>query len=66
MNTNQKALFDKMVKTASQMSVEEMKRVLREDINSPQLPSTVFDSILNALESKLSEEDFIAFCEEIY
>ena len=66
MNTNQKALFDKMVKTASQMSIEDMERVLREDIKNPELPSTVFDSILNALESKLSEEDFITFCEEIY
>lgn len=66
MNTTQKALFNKMIETAAQLPVEEMKHVLIQDAKKPELPSQVFDAILNALESKISEEEFIAFCEEIY
>jgi hypothetical protein len=66
MNTTQKALFNKMIETATQLPVKEIKRVLIEDAKSPKLPSTVFDAILNALETKITEAEFITFCEEIY
>jgi hypothetical protein len=66
MNTTQKALFNKMIQTATQLPVEEMKRVLIEDAKTPKLPSQVFDAVLNALETKITEAEFIAFCGEIY
>lgn len=66
MNTTQKALFNKMIQTASQLPVEDMKRVLIEDTKNPKLPSEVFDAILNALETKITEAEFITFCEGVY
>lgn len=66
MNTIQKALFNKMIQTATQLPLEEMKRVLIEDAKTPKLPSQVFDAILIALETKITEAEFIAFCGEIY
>lgn len=65
MNTTQKELFAKMIKTASQLSLVEMKRVMIQDDKKPELPSSVFDALLSAFEAKVSEEEFIAFCEEM-
>lgn len=65
MNTTQKELFAKMINTASQLPVKEMKRVLTEEVANPTLDTYVFDSILNALETKISEEEFITFCEAL-
>ena len=65
MNTQQKAIFDQMVAKASSLSVEQLKEAILKDSINPELDSVVFDSLLNALEDKVSEAEFIAFCEEI-
>lgn len=65
MNAQAKAIYDKMVIKASVLPVEELKRVLSEDAKEPKLPSVVFESMLDALETQVSEADFIAFCEEM-
>lgn len=65
MNNEQKAIFDQMVAKASSLSVEQLKEAILKDSAKPELPSVVFDSMLNALESKLTEAEFITFCEEM-
>ncbi len=62
MNTQQKAIFDQMVAKASSLSVDQLKEAILKDVINPELDSVVFDSLLNALESKVSEAEFIAFC----
>lgn len=66
MNIQDKAVFDKMVATASQLNVKQLKESIVKDATKPELPSVVFESLLSALECKITEEEFVAFCEEIY
>lgn len=66
MNNQQKAIFDKMVATASSLTIEQLKEAIVKDAAKPELPSVVFDSLLDALEGKVTEAEFIAFCEEVY
>lgn len=54
-----------MQEKASQLSVEDLKEQILKDLANPSLPDVVFEVLLAALESKLSEEDFLAFCEEL-
>jgi Ca2+-binding EF-hand superfamily protein len=65
MNTQAKAVFEQMVAKASTLTVEELKRVLTEDSINPELPTVVFDTMLNALEGMISEEEFIEFCDSL-
>lgn len=65
MNTQQKAIFDQMVAKASSLSVDQLKEAILKDAINPELDSVVFDSLLNALEAKVSEAEFIAFCENV-
>ena len=66
MNTEDKEIFAKMVATGSKLTVEQLKDVIIKDAAKPELPSVVFNSLLEAIEYKISENDFISFCEEVY
>jgi hypothetical protein len=65
MNNIQKALYTQMVAKASSLPVEELKRVMLEDLVNPTLPVGVFESLLDALEGKVSEDEFKAFCDDV-
>lgn len=61
MNNAQKALYAKMIQTANVLPVSELKRVILKDYTLPILPEEVFNSLMDALESKIGEEEFKAF-----
>jgi hypothetical protein len=65
MNTQEKAIYAQMVAKATSLPADELKRVILEDNTNPKLPEVVFNSLLDALEKLISEEEFIKFCEEM-
>lgn len=64
MNT-QDQIKAQMQEKASRLSVEDLKEQILKDVAKPALPDVVFEVLLSVLESKMSEEDFLAFCEEM-
>jgi hypothetical protein len=56
--------LENMTKIASQMTVADLKEQGIKMMNSVESHSAdVLNALLNALESKVSEEEFIAFCD---
>jgi hypothetical protein len=56
--------LENMTKIASQMTVADLKEQGIKMMNSVESHSAdVLNALLNALESKISEEEFIAFCD---
>ena len=65
MNTQEKAIYAQMVAKATTLPVEELKVEILKDNANPVLPEVVFNSMMDALESIISEEDFIEFCNQL-
>ncbi len=65
MNTQEKAIFNEMMNKAATLSVEELKKVIREDNAQPVLPEVVFDALINTLEGKIKENEFLLFLESL-
>jgi hypothetical protein len=65
MNTQEKAIYAQMVAKATILPVDELKRVILEDNTNPKLPEVVFNSMLDALEKLICEEEFIEFCDQM-
>ena len=65
MNTAEKEIFNKMVAKASLLSVNELKKQINQDTIKPVLPTIVFDCLMDALKSKVTEEEFITFCDSV-
>ena len=59
-------IYKQMIATASTLSVDELKKqiIIFMDCD-PEYAAEVFSVMLAALESKLSEKDFIEFCDAI-
>lgn len=54
-------IFKQMINKASELPIEEIKRILIEDNNQPVLPNEVFQALMDALELKISEDKFLKF-----
>lgn len=65
MTNQEKAIFAEMMTKASTLSVVELKKVITEDNANPVLPEVVFDALLNTLEGKVKENEFLLFCESL-
>lgn len=61
MNTEQQAIYNQMVAKAIALPVDELKAQILQDNAEPILPEVVFNSLLDALEKKVSEEEFQDF-----
>lgn len=56
--------LEKMTVVANQMTVADLKEQAIKMMNSVEShASDVLNALLNALESKVSEEEFVAFCD---
>lgn len=65
MTNQEQVIFNQMMTKAARFSVEELKKVIREDSTSPVLPEVVFDALMNALQTKISENEFITFLDSV-
>lgn len=54
-----------MIAKASKLSIEELKNEIIKDSKNPTLPDVVFETLLSALEQKISEEEFVEFMENL-
>lgn len=56
--------LEKMTSVANQMTVADLKEQAIKMMNSVESHATdVLNALLNALESKVSEDEFVAFCD---
>lgn len=65
MTNQEKAIFNEMMNKAATLSVQELKKVIREDSANPVLPEVVFDAFMNTLQAKISEEEFVSFLDSV-
>lgn len=65
MTNESKVIYTAMVAKASLLPVEELKRVILQDATNPVLPVGVFESLMDALENKIDEKEFISFCDKV-
>ena len=61
MNTEQQAIYNQMVAKATTLSADELKDKILKDNAEPVLPEVVFNSLLDALEKMVTEEEFQDF-----
>ena len=61
MNTEQRVTYNKMVAKATSLPIEELKAQILKDNSDPVLPEVVFNSLIDALEKLVSEEEFNDF-----
>lgn len=61
MNTGQRVTYNKMVAKAMSLPIEELKAQILKDDSDPVLPEVVFNSLIDALEKLVSEEEFNDF-----
>lgn len=61
MNTEQRVTYNKMVAKAMSLPIEELKAQILKDNSDPVLPEFVFNSLIDALEKLVSEEEFNDF-----
>lgn len=61
MNTEQRVTYNKMVAKAMSLPIEELKAQILKDSSDPLLPEVVFNSLIDALEKLVSEEEFNDF-----
>lgn len=61
MNTGQRVIYNKMVAKAMSLPIEELKAQILKDSSDPVLPEVVFNSLIDALEKLVSEEEFNDF-----
>lgn len=61
MNTEQQAIYNQMVTKAITLPVDELKAQILKDNAEPVLPEVVFNSLLDALEKVVAEEEFQDF-----
>lgn len=61
MNTEQRVTYNKMVAKAMSLPIEELKAQILKDSSDPVLPEVVFNSLIDALEKLVSEEEFNDF-----
>ena len=61
MNTQQRVTYNKMVAKAMSLPIEELKAQILKDSSDPVLPEVVFNSLIDALEKLVSEEEFNDF-----
>jgi len=61
MNAQQTQIYNAMVEKAKALSVAELGVAIRETFINHHIPSEVQSALLDAMESKLSEKDFIVF-----
>lgn len=65
MTNQEQVIFNQMMNKAATLSVEELKDVIRKDNNTPVLHEIVFDALMNTLEGKVKENEFLLFCESL-
>ena len=61
MNTEQQAIYNQMVTKTITLPVDELKAQILKDNAEPVLPEVVFNSLLDALEKVVAEEEFQDF-----
>lgn len=61
MNTERRVTYNKMVAKAMSLPIEELKAQILKDSSDPVLPEVVFNSLIDALEKLVSEEEFNDF-----
>ena len=61
MDTEQRVTYNKMVAKAMILPIEELKAQILKDSSDPVLPEVVFNSLIDALEKLVSEEEFNDF-----
>ena len=61
MNTERRVIYNKMVAKAMSLPIEELKAQILKDNSDPVLPEVVFNSLIDALEKIVSEEEFNDF-----
>ena len=61
MNTEQRVTYNKMVAKAMSLPIDELKAQILKDNSDPVLPEVVFNSLIDALEKLVSEEEFNDF-----